>query len=150
MIWIHLYHIILLRLLHISSIAGITLNFAILILRWRNIYWKAMVAQVTIIWSCSKLYIVMLCVTINRYHAITIFIWISSIVGRSNGDRVIFFLIKVRDIHVFTSFRVFTESVFLVISENGSVWKVCIPILVPIGVRNYLNWLLSLIICSVH
>jgi hypothetical protein len=78
----------------------ISLLISIFILCWRNIDGKTLIRQIWIIRPGSKLNIVMFSIAVNRHHTLTVFIWILSVAGASNGYWIIFFLVEIRNVHL--------------------------------------------------
>ena len=94
----------------------------------------------------------MFCVAINWCHAVAVFIWIFSIIRWSNCYRIIFFLIKVCNIHVLgCSVQVISKSSFFFVSTGWSISQVVFfAVIVSVRIWNNLNWLFPLIVCPIQ
>ena len=146
MVWIQFYHLsiwsYLLRKTVISKFAS-----ALVLSRW-NIDGKTLIRQIRIVRPGSKLHIIMFSIAVNRHHALTVFIWILSVAWTSNGHWVIFFLIEVRNVHL--SILRLIDWLSPIVSALGSRCTQSLILTNFKWIWNYLNWLLSLVISSIH
>ena len=126
-------------------------GISILVLSRRNINGKTLVGQIRIVRPCSKLNVVVFSVAVDWHHALTVFVRVFGITWTSNGHRVIFFLIKVRNVHL-GIFRLIDRPASIVSAFGSGCWCGHSLILAySVWIWNDLNRLLgSLIISSVQ
>ena len=146
-IWVQFYHLgIWCYLLRKAVFTSLSPTF---ILRWRYINRKTLITQIWIIRPSSKLNIIMFSIAINWHHTLTVFVWVLGVAATSNGYWVIFFLIKVRNVHL-SVFRLI-DWLGAVVTAFGSGCTQSLFLAYFERIRNYLNWtLFSLIVSSVQ